>query len=117
MAGRGMYYGELRVDSSGDEFNTDVHLTSVDDGSKIVRFGRGAIYGGYAWRGRSQGAQPMSSAPDDPNSVAREVLWIAPDQSTAEGLSRCSMNAWVSQGTASGTRVCFLSTPGPNGSP
>ncbi len=85
MAGRGMYYGELRVDSSGDEFNTDVHLTSVDDGSKIVRFGRGAIYGGYAWRGRSQGAQPMSSAPDDPNSVAREVLWIAPDQSTAEG--------------------------------
>jgi quinohemoprotein amine dehydrogenase len=83
--GRGMYYGELRVDSNGDEFNTDVHLTSVTDGSKIVRFGRGVIYGGYAWRGRSQGAQPASSAPDDPNNVAREVLWVSPDQSTAEG--------------------------------
>jgi quinohemoprotein amine dehydrogenase len=83
--GRGMYYGELRVGSSGDEFNTDVHLTSVKDGSKIVRFGRGAIYGGYAWRGRSQGAQPASPAPDDPNSIAREVLWLSPDQSTAEG--------------------------------
>jgi len=45
LQGRGIYYGELRVDSAGDEFNTDVHLTSVKDGSKIVRFGRGAIYG------------------------------------------------------------------------
>jgi quinohemoprotein amine dehydrogenase len=85
MAGRGMYYGELRVDSSGDEFNTDVHLTSVEDGSKIVRFGRGAIYGAYAWRGRSQGAMPVGAAPNDPNNVAREVLWVAPDQSSAEG--------------------------------
>jgi len=85
IPGRGKYYGELRVDSTGDEFNTDVHLTSLTDGSKIVRFGRGTVYGAYAWRGRSQGAQPMSSAPDDPNNVAREVLWIAPDQSTAEG--------------------------------
>jgi quinohemoprotein amine dehydrogenase len=85
IQGRGIYYGELRVDSSGDEFNTEVHLTSVRDGSKIVRFGRSAVYGGYAWRGRSQGAEPTGSAPDDTNNIAREVLWIAPDQSTAEG--------------------------------
>jgi quinohemoprotein amine dehydrogenase len=95
LQGRGIYYGELRVDSAGDEFNTDVHLTSVKDGSKIVRFGRGAIYGAYAWRGRSQSAQPGSAAaggpnpagpnPDDPENDAREVLWVAPDQSTAEG--------------------------------
>jgi quinohemoprotein amine dehydrogenase len=85
IPGHGTYFGELRVDSAGDEFNTDVHLTSAKDGSKIVRFGRSAVYGAYAWRGRSQGAQPMSSAPDDPNNVAREVLWVSPDQSTAEG--------------------------------
>ncbi len=85
IQGRGMYYGELRVDATGDEFNTDVHLTSVRDGSKIVRFGRSAVYGGYAWRGRSQGGQEAGSAPDDPNNIAREVLWVSPDQSMAEG--------------------------------
>jgi quinohemoprotein amine dehydrogenase len=85
IQGRGKYYGEMQVDVAGDEFSTSVHLTSVRDGSTIVRSGRSAIYGAYAWRGRSQGSQPASSAPDDPNSEAREVLWVAPDQSTAEG--------------------------------
>lgn len=86
MQGRGMYYGEMQVDGTGDEFNTSVHLTSVRDGSTITRSGRGVIYGAYAWRGRSQGGSlKPDSAPDDPNSQAREVLWVAPDQSTAEG--------------------------------
>jgi quinohemoprotein amine dehydrogenase len=85
IQGRGKYYGEMQVDRTGDEFNTSVHLTSVRDGSTIVRSGRGVIYGSYAWRGRSQGNQPAASAPDDPNTEAREVMWVSPDQSTAEG--------------------------------
>ncbi len=85
IQGRGKYYGEMQVEPTGDEFTTSVHLTSVQDGSTILRSGRSVVYGAYAWRGRSQGSQPASSAPDDPNSEAREVLWVAPDQSTAEG--------------------------------
>ena len=86
LPGRGQFYGEMQVDSVGDdEFTTRVMLTSVQDGSTIARSGRSAVYGGYAWRGRSRGSEPAGPAPDDLASEAREVLWIAPDQSTAEG--------------------------------
>jgi quinohemoprotein amine dehydrogenase len=86
VPGRGKYYGEMEVDPAGDdEFNTRVRLTSVKDGSTILRSGRSAVYGGYAWRGRSKGSEPASSAPDDLSSEVREVMWIAPDQAKAEG--------------------------------
>jgi len=86
IPGRGKYYGEMQVDPSGDDdFQTSVHLTSVNDGSRVVRAGRSAVYGTYAWRGRSKGSDPASPAPDDLASEAREVMWIAPDQSAAEG--------------------------------
>jgi len=57
----------------------------VRDGSTIQRSGRSAVYGGYAWRGRSKGGDTPGTAPDDPSIEAREVMWIAPDQLTAEG--------------------------------
>lgn len=86
VPGRGKYYGEMKIDPAGeDEFNTSVHLTSVQDGSQIARSGRNVVYAGYAWRGRSKGSAPAASTPDDLSSDAREVMWIAPDQSTAEG--------------------------------
>jgi len=86
ILGHGEYFGEMQVDPAGDgEFNTHVTLTSVRDGSKIVRSGHSAVYGDYAWRGRSKGDGPATGVPDDLASEAREVLWIAPDQSTAQG--------------------------------
>jgi quinohemoprotein amine dehydrogenase len=86
VPGHGNYYGEMQIDRAGDgEYNTHVNLTSVKDGSRVLRSGRSAVFGDYAWRGRSKGTGPVSSAPDDPGSEAREVLLIAPDQSTAEG--------------------------------
>jgi len=86
MPGHGKYYGEMQVDRAGDdEFTTRANLTSVRDGSRTLRTGRSVVYGDYAWRGRSKGGEPASSAPDDRSSEAREVLWIAPDHSRAEG--------------------------------
>jgi quinohemoprotein amine dehydrogenase len=86
LPGRGKYYGEMQADADGDdEFNTRVHLTSIRDGSSVVRTGRSVVYGGYAWRGRSKGSDAASSTPDDPSSEGREVMWIAPDQLKAEG--------------------------------
>ena len=86
LPGRGKYYGEMQADADvDDEFNTRVHLTSIRDGSSVVRTGRSVVYGGYAWRGRSKGSDSASSTPDDPSSEGREVMWIAPDQLKAEG--------------------------------
>lgn len=85
MPGHGQYYGELHVDrDTDDEYSTQVSLTSVRNGSRIVRSGRATVFGGTAWRGRSKGNGP-SAAPDDPSSEAREVLLIAPNEATANG--------------------------------
>ena len=62
-----------------------VTLKSVKTGAVLKRTGTGLVYAGYAWRGRSKGPETAASAPDDVFSEAREVLWFAPDQSTAEG--------------------------------
>lgn len=93
VSGHGKYYGEMEAkDGADDTIDTQVTLRSVNDGSTIVRSGRGAVFGGYAWRGRSKGtgsalasASPGSPAPDDPASDAREVLSFARDQMSAEG--------------------------------
>jgi quinohemoprotein amine dehydrogenase len=85
IPGRGKYFGQIQIDRAADGFNTSVLLTSVNDGSGILRAGRGVVYGNSAWRGRSKGGEPAGSAPDDLNSEAREVLWIAPDHSEAQG--------------------------------
>jgi quinohemoprotein amine dehydrogenase len=73
------------VDRDGDdEYSTRVTLISMRDGSRIQRSGRTTVFGGVAWRGRSKGSA-ANATPDDPSSEAREVLLIAPNQSTAQG--------------------------------
>jgi quinohemoprotein amine dehydrogenase len=87
ILGRGKYYGELEIEpgAADDEFTTRVKLVSVKDGSTLVRSGHSLVYAGYSWRGRSKGTTPAGSAPDDLSSEMREVMWISPDQSQAEG--------------------------------
>jgi quinohemoprotein amine dehydrogenase len=84
--GLGRYYGEMQIDPAGDdEFSTSAHLKSIRDGSEIIRSGHIVVYDGYAWRGRSKGSVSANTSPGDPASEAREAMWIAPDQSKAEG--------------------------------
>jgi quinohemoprotein amine dehydrogenase len=87
IQGRGKFHGEMDVEatSGGDEFLTRVRLHSVNDGSVVVRNGRSVVYGGTAWRGRSQGTSVASAAPDDLSTEAREAMWVAPDGSRVEG--------------------------------
>jgi quinohemoprotein amine dehydrogenase len=86
VPGHGNYYGEMQVESAAeDEYTTRVTLKSEKDGTGVLRSGRIAVFGGSAWRGRSKGDEPANSPPDSLLSEAREVLLIAPDQSTAEG--------------------------------
>jgi quinohemoprotein amine dehydrogenase len=59
MPGHGTYYGEMQIDRDGDdEYNTRATLTSIRDGSRIIRSGRSVVFGGSAWRGRSRGTNP-----------------------------------------------------------
>jgi quinohemoprotein amine dehydrogenase len=88
IPGRGRFYGDMEVEpakGTDDEFTTRVKLTSVKDGSTIARTGHSLVYAGYAWRGRSKGTLPANAAPDDLASEMREAMWVAPDQSMAEG--------------------------------
>ena len=88
VAGRGRYYGDMEIEpanGTNDEFNTKTKLTSVKDGSTLSRTGHILIYAGYAWRGKSKGPLAANAAPGDLNSETREVMWVAPDQNTAEG--------------------------------
>jgi quinohemoprotein amine dehydrogenase len=95
IPGRGKFYGDMQVEAvsgTDDEFTTRVKLTSIKDGATLSRTGQSLIYAGYAWRGRSRGTPPpkagtlaANAAPDDLGSTMREVMWIAPDQSMAQG--------------------------------
>jgi quinohemoprotein amine dehydrogenase len=88
LPGRGKYYGEMEVETKSgtdDEFTTKLKLISLKDGTTITRTGQSLVYAGYAWRGRSKGTAAANAAPDDLGSAMREVMWISPDQSTAEG--------------------------------
>jgi quinohemoprotein amine dehydrogenase len=88
LPGHGKFYGEMEVEpkpGTDDEFSTRVKLTALKDGSTISRTGHSLVYAGYAWRGRSKGTLGPNPAPDDLGSEMREVLWISPDQSMAEG--------------------------------
>src|SRR5439155_4306982 len=53
--GRGEIYGEMAVEPTSveDEFTTKLTLRYVKDGSTVTRTGRGIVYSGYSWRGRS----------------------------------------------------------------
>jgi len=65
--GRGQIYGEMVVEPNEmeDEFATKITLHYMKDGSTVTRSGRGIVYTGYGWRGRStssDGKEPMEVA-------------------------------------------------------
>jgi len=79
--GRGQIYGEMAVEpaSAEDEFTTKLTLRYVKDGSTVTRTGRGIVYTGYSWRGRStsiDGKEPSEN---------REAMFVSRDWSTMEG--------------------------------
>jgi len=86
LPGRGKYFGEMVLEpgAAEDEFSTRVKLQSVKGGPVIAHTGTGLVYAGYSWRGRSK-VSGMPTAPDDVTQEMREVMWISPDQLTAEG--------------------------------
>lgn len=85
VPGKGRFVGELTVAPGklADEFTTSATLRSLADGGTISRSGTGIVYAGYSWRGSSKGGSVAK--PDDLGSAARETMWFAPDQQSAQG--------------------------------
>lgn len=90
QSGRGKVIGEMVVEpgASEDEFSTNIKLTYLKDGSTVTRSGKSLVYTGYAWRGRSRAQNVVAPAPGNAGgnpADLREVMWVAPDQSSMEG--------------------------------
>jgi quinohemoprotein amine dehydrogenase len=88
LPGKGRYTGEMLIEpgAAENEFKTTTKLKSLKDGSEIVRTGTSLVYSGYSWRGRSHTSNvPANVVPDDPRQEVREVMWISPDQTFADG--------------------------------
>jgi quinohemoprotein amine dehydrogenase len=85
--GRGSFSGEVFIEPlpGSDEFLMRVDLRALDGASVLARTGRGVVYAGHTWRGRSSGTATARPAPDDLSNETRDVLWVASDGSTAEG--------------------------------
>lgn len=88
--GRGKVIGEMVIEpgASEDEFTTNLKLTYLKDGSTVTRSGKSMVYTGYSWRGRSTTKSPVAASPSNAGGIPaelREVMWVAPGQSSMEG--------------------------------
>src|SRR5262245_33703988 len=81
QTGRGAILGEMLIEPTEieDEFTTKITLRYVKDGSTMMRSGRGIVYTGYSWRGRStagDGKEPSEN---------REAMFVSRDWASMEG--------------------------------
>lgn len=81
QTGRGRIVGEMTIEASAldDEFSTRIALKYLIDGSVVTRTGRGIVYTGYSWRGRSTATDGKDPA------EAREAMLVSRDWATMEG--------------------------------
>jgi quinohemoprotein amine dehydrogenase len=87
QTGKGRLYGKMTVEATAapDEFTTKIELHYAS-GQIETRTGKGIVYTGYSWRGRSTAAKPSPPAdPNDSPSETREAMLVSRDGSTMEG--------------------------------
>jgi len=85
--GKGRAYGKMTIEAtaSPDEFMTKIELHYVG-GQVETRAGKGIVYTGYSWRGRSKADMPSPSVdPNDSPAETREAMLLSRDGSTMQG--------------------------------
>ena len=85
--GRGPVFGQVVVtqgDPNSGEFTTETTFTYARGGQTVTRRGRGLVYTGYQWRGRSSGEGTSFPVPNV-STDWREVLSVDRDWRRAEG--------------------------------
>jgi quinohemoprotein amine dehydrogenase len=85
--GKGRVYGEMVVDagSSPDDFMTKVTLHYATSGLEAKRSGKGIVYTGYSWRGRTKLEGSASADPSTSPAEMKEALFVDRDGSSIEG--------------------------------
>jgi quinohemoprotein amine dehydrogenase len=90
--GKGRVFGTLTIEPGAvpEEFTTKVDLEYPLTGTTVSRTGKGIVYTGYSWRGRSTAASlaPAASPSPDPSGNPaewREALFVSRDGNTMDG--------------------------------
>jgi quinohemoprotein amine dehydrogenase len=86
--GKGRLFGTMTVEAGAtpDDFTTKIDIEYAATGITLSRTGKGIVYTGYSWRGRSSApaSTPATTDPSNP-SEWREALFIARDGNTMDG--------------------------------
>jgi quinohemoprotein amine dehydrogenase len=85
--GRGRVYGEMSVEAglSADDFTTKISLHYASTGQEFKRTGKGIVYTGYSWRGRTKADSSASTDPSLSPAEMKEALFVARDGSSLDG--------------------------------
>jgi quinohemoprotein amine dehydrogenase len=86
--GQGRVFGTLTVTPgpTPEEFGTSFQLTYAISGRTVTRTGRGYVYAGYSWRGRSMTSSPSEGRdPGVSPAEMKEAVFVARDGSSMEG--------------------------------
>jgi quinohemoprotein amine dehydrogenase len=87
--GKGRVFGTVTLEkgSEPDEFITKTEIEYPLTGVKLSLSGKGIVYTGYSWRGRSTGAttEAASADPGSHPSSWREALFVSRDGNTLDG--------------------------------
>ena len=85
--GRGHVYGQMVIEAgtSADDFSTKINLHYANSGQEFNRTGRGIVYTGYSWRGRTKADSSPSTDPSLSPAEMKEALFVARDGSSIDG--------------------------------
>jgi quinohemoprotein amine dehydrogenase len=87
--GKGRIFGTMTIEPgpSPEDFITKIEIEYAATGATLSRTGKGIVYTGYSWRGRST-APTGTAASADPSSNPtewREALFVSRDGNTMDG--------------------------------
>jgi len=87
--GKGRVFGTVTIEagSSPDEFITKTDIEYATSGNTLSRAGKGIVYTGYSWRGRTTGGTKEAASADPGSSPTewREALFVSRDSNTMDG--------------------------------
>jgi quinohemoprotein amine dehydrogenase len=84
--GKGRVYGTMTIEpgSAPDLFTTKIEMRYATSGLTISRTGKGIVYTGYSWRGRSA-TTGAASDPSLPPAESREAMFVSRDNNEMTG--------------------------------
>jgi quinohemoprotein amine dehydrogenase len=85
--GKGRVFGTVTIEpgAAPDEFVTKTDLEYAATRASLKRSGKGIVYTGYSWRGRSSGPKGASTDPSADPAEWREAMLVSRDSNSMEG--------------------------------